>query len=130
MIAETSLEAYNKIQSSGKLSRDKLTVLKCLMDYTNLTQPGISAITKLTRQTVAGRCNDLQKYGLIKVSGKRKGNGQSYNTYRLTNETNIKPIKRIKKVSKDELLELYIKSVLNNTILINEYKEQILERMK
>jgi predicted transcriptional regulator len=64
----TSHEAAESIKPV--VSHHFQTILECLQTYGPLGKDGISAMTNLESNQVARRLNEMQKIGLIKLTGK------------------------------------------------------------
>ena len=64
----TSFEAAESIKPVA--SKHYQIILECLQTYGSLGKDGISAMTKLEGSQVARRLNEMQKIGLIKLTGR------------------------------------------------------------
>jgi predicted transcriptional regulator len=64
----TSFEAAESIKPA--ISDHYRVILECLQEYGALGKDGISARTKLDGNQVARRLNEMQKIGLIHLTGK------------------------------------------------------------
>lgn len=64
----TSFEAAESIKPA--VSKHYEIILECLQKYGPLGKDGISSLTKLESNQIARRLNEMQKIGLIKLTGK------------------------------------------------------------
>jgi len=95
-VNENSLQAY--CQKKRKLQIERVYSTIEVMPL--ITQPEIAKILNLSRQTVAGRCNDLKKTCRIIADGNRTIDTRNYECYRIATpydkiEIKQKPIERL-----------------------------------
>jgi predicted transcriptional regulator len=74
-MAETSLEAYEYLKSTGKLSQRQQEVYKCLLENGVMTSKQIAKKLNKPLNTISGRITELINMGMVKVVGRIKEDG-------------------------------------------------------
>lgn len=85
-----------------RLREDDCRTLECMAEYRMLTVTQLAAILQKSKQTVRRRVNDLEKEGLVEVTGREfgRGRGRPENSLGLT-ESGVDILKHKGLISQD-----------------------------